>query len=234
MRIDSGPSAAFFRQLQSAVTEVVEQVLHELAPSDAFEPAPVLPSPVQETTPVTAAAASSDVAQRVVDNAFAEDDSINPFKRGDDGKVKGWDQLQRVFEKTTGWRPSDKQCQEVKPGSGLKPGGKSWCGIWACHIYQQAGVDCRWDLTKGRMVGDVTQTLAPRFSSPAQYKVERQAFEQSIRPGDVITLNGASNHHAIVTQVNPDGTVETMDGNKPQVGPGKQKLSNVTSFYRPN
>lgn len=211
------------------------------APStDAFEPAaPAVASPVTSpevagATAVTASSEASPVAGRVVDQAFAENDSINPLKRGDDGRVKGWQQLQTVFEKTTGWRPSDAECQTVKPGSGLKPGGKSWCGIWACHIYQQAGVDCRWDLTKGKMVGDVTQTLAPRFTSPGQYKAERQAFEQSIRPGDVITLNGATNHHAIVTQVNPDGTVETMDGNKPHVGPGRAKLADVTSFYRPN
>lgn len=214
----------------------MQKLLTAPAPAgDVFQPVPVsTPPAVESTTPVTASPGSGELGQRVVDQANAENDSINPMKRGDDGKVKGWQQLQTVFEKTTGWRPTDAQCQDVQPGRGLQPGGKSWCGIWACHIYQQAGVDCRWDLNKGRMVGDVTQTLAPRFSSPAQYKVERQAFEQSIKPGDVITLNGANNHHAIVTKVNGDGTVETMDGNKPHVGPGHQKLANVTSFYRPN
>jgi peptidoglycan hydrolase-like protein with peptidoglycan-binding domain len=197
-------------------------------------PMPPLTTQVAQTTPVTPAPSSGGVAGKVVDQALAENDTINPFKRGEDGKVKGWQQLQSVFEQTTGWKPSDAECQHVIPGSGLKPGGKSWCGIWATHIFQEAGVNVKWDLTKGKMVGDVTQTLAPRFTSPAQYKAERQAFEQSVKPGDVITVNGASNHHAIVTQVNPDGTVETMDGNKPQVGPGHQKLSDVTSFYRPN
>lgn len=216
------------------------------APVDQFQPAappsqpgsPSMPAlqtpPPIETTPVTAAPSSSGVAGRVVDQAHAENDSINPMKRGEDGKIKGWQKLQSVYEKTTGWKPTDAQCQEVTPGGGVKPGGSSWCGIWACHIYQEAGVNVKWDGTKGGMVGDVTHTSAPKFTSPATYKAERQAFEQTIKPGDCITLAGGQNHHAIVTQVNPDGTVETMDGNKPHVGPGKQKLSNVTGFYRPN
>ncbi len=208
------------------------------APTDQFQ-SPTPPSgpslqPASQTTPVTAAPSSSNVAGRVVDQAISENDSINPMKRGEDGKVKGWKELQTVFEQTTGWKPTDAQCQEVTPGSGLKPGGKSWCGIWAAHVYQEAGVNVKWDLTKGQMVGDVTHTGAPKFSSPAQYKAERSAFEQSIKPGDCITVNGNANHHAIVTKVNSDGTVETMDGNKPHVGPGHQKLSSVTGFYRPN
>lgn len=195
---------------------------------------PALQAPqTAPTAPVGPASTGSELGTRVVENAFAENDSINPMKRGDDGKPKGWKELQTIFAETTGWKPTDAQCQEIKPGSGLKPGGASWCGIWAAHIFQKSGANVKWDMTKGGMVGDVTHTLAPRFTSPASYKAERQAFEQSIRPGDCITLNGPQNHHAIVTKVNPDGTVETMDGNKPHVGPGKQKLSDVTSFYRP-
>lgn len=189
------------------------------------------PAAASEVAPTSQASA---VSQRVVDNAFAENDSINPMKRGDDGHVKGWQHLQDVYAKTTGWRPSDKDCQTVTPGGGVKPGGSSWCGIWACHVLQQSGCNVKWDMTKGGMVGDVSHVLAPRFTSPSTYKAERQAFEQSIRPGDVVTLNGAQNHHAIVTKVNPDGTIETMDGNKPHVGPGKAKLSDVTTYYRAN
>jgi peptidoglycan hydrolase-like protein with peptidoglycan-binding domain len=202
---------------------------------DGFSPGA---APASLSTPAATEVAptsqASAVSQRVVDNAFAENDSINPMKRGDDGHLKGWQHLQSVYEKTTGWRPSDKECQTITPGSGVKPGGSSWCGIWACHVLQQSGCNVKWDMTKGGMVGDVTHVLAPRFTSPSTYKAERQAFEQSIRPGDVVTLNGAQNHHAIVTRVNPDGTIETMDGNKPHVGPGKAKLSDVTTYYRAN
>lgn len=206
-------------------------------PADQFSTPPATPPGPALQTPATdaviPASQNSDLSNRVVENAFAENDSINPMKRGEDGKVKGWKELQTIFQETTGWKPTDAQCQDVQAGKGLQPGGKSWCGIWACHIFQKSGANVKWDGVKGGMVGDVTHTLAPRFTSPASYKAERQAFEQSIRPGDCITLNGANNHHAIVTKVNPDGTVETMDGNKPHVGPGHQKLSDVTSFYRP-
>lgn len=194
-------------------------------------PGPALQTP--QAAPVAPASTNSALANRVVENAFAENDSINPMKRGDDGKPKGWKELQTIFAETTGWRPTDAQSQEITPGGGMKPGGASWCGIWACHIFQKSGANVKWDMTKGGMVGDVQHQLAPRFTSPASYKAERQAFEQSIKPGDCVTLNGPQNHHAIVTKVNPDGTFETMDGNKPHVGPGKQKLADVTSYYRP-
>ncbi len=209
---------------------------------DAFSPpaAPALPSAASQPVDPTVAAqqvnntpAAGSLADRVTQQALSENDSINPMKRGDDGHYKGWQKLQQVFQETTGWKPSDAECQKIEPGKGVQPGGKSWCGIWACHVFQEAGVNVKWDLTKGEMVGDVTHQLAPKFSNPAQYKAERAAFEASIKPGDCITLPG-NNHHAIVTQVNSDGTVDTMDGNKPYVGPGHQKLSNVTSYYRPN
>lgn len=224
----------------SAAMQAVQPGPVEGRPTDQFQrptppsggPALQTPAPVDAATP--APSSNSELTGRVLENAFAENDSINPMKRGEDGKPKGWKELQTIFAETTGWKPTDAQSQEITPGGGMQPGGKSWCGIWACHIFQKSGVNVKWDGVKGGMVGDVTHTLAPRFTSPASYKAERQAFEQSIRPGDCITLNGANNHHAIVTKVNPDGTVETMDGNKPHVGPGHQKLSNVTSFYRPN
>jgi hypothetical protein len=132
----------------------MQKLLTAPAPAgDVFQQEPVATPAVETPTPFTASPGSGELGQRVVDQAHAENDSINPMKRGDDGKVKGWQQLQTVFEKTTGWRPTDAQCQDVQPGRGLQPGGKSWCGIWACHIYQQAGVDCRWDLNKGSRRG---------------------------------------------------------------------------------
>lgn len=189
---------------------------------------------VNETAATAAPSGAGSMSSRVVDNANAENDSINPMKVGDDGKPKGWKQLQQIFTETTGTTPSDAECQKIEPGKGIKPNGASWCGIWACHILQKSGCDVKWDGVKGGMVGDVTHTSAPRFKTPSSYKAERQAFEQSIRPGDVVTLAGPQNHHAIVTKVNDDGTFETMDGNKPHVGPGHQKLADVTGFYRPN
>ncbi len=171
--------------------------------------------------------APNDVAVRAVEYARAQDGSIDPRVRGPDGHYQGWDKLRDVFRETTGVAVSDKEVQQHN-----QPLGKSWCGIWAAHVLRQAGADVKWDLTKGKMTGDVTHTVAPLFKNPTSYKVERAAFEASIRPGDVITLSGKNNHHAVVTRVNDDGTVDTMDGNKPHVGPGHYKLKDVTSFYR--
>ncbi len=204
----------------------------ELPGSQSSSSTPALSTPPMAGAEAISGQRSTGVADRTVEIAKSEDDSINPSKRGEDGKVKGWQHLQDVFEKTTGWRPSDKECQTVNENGSVKPGGASWCGIWATHVLQEAGCDVKWK--DGQMVGDVSHVMAPKFSDPASYKAERQAFEQSIKPGDVITLAGPQNHHAIVTKVNDDGTVETMDGNKPHVGPGHQKLKDVTSYYRPN
>lgn len=170
---------------------------------------------------------SGSVADRTLSIAEQELGTVDPMKRGPDGNYQGWQHLQNIFEKTTGWRPTDK---EIKASS--QPQQKSWCGIFAAHVLQEAGANVRWDLTKGKMVGDVQHVLAPRYNGTT-YKAERAAFENSIRPGDVITLSGKNNHHAIVTKVNPDGTVDTIDGNKPGIGRGKQKLSDVTTYYRP-
>jgi hypothetical protein len=237
-QIQQLPGVKELQQLvEAAQAQATTASSYTEAPASA---GPVLAPPVEqpqvgEAVAVSQAQApSGSVAERVLERAYAEEDSIHPMKRGEDGHYKGWKQLQHVFEKTTGWRPTDAECTHLEPGKGAKPGGKSWCGIWACHILQEAGVDVKWDLTKGKMVGDVTHVPAPKFSGPAQYKAERSAFEQSVRPGDVITLKGSLNHHAIVTKVHPDGTVETMDGNKPHVGRGKAKLTDVTSYYRPN
>lgn len=184
-------------------------------------------APAAGVIPDVDTSAPNDVAARAVEYARSQDGSIDPRKRGADGHYHGWDKLRDVFTETTGVAVSDKEVQQHN-----QPLGKSWCGIWAAHVLRQAGADVKWDLTKGKMTGDVTHTVAPLFKNPTSYKVERAAFEQSIRPGDVITLSGKNNHHAVVTKVNADGTVDTMDGNKPHVGPGHYKLKDVTSFYR--
>ncbi|MBE2253498.1 MAG: hypothetical protein IAE78_28480 [Myxococcus sp.] len=205
-----------------------------LAPkSDGFDaslPKPSIPQPpmAEGVAMGTQAPASGSIAEKTLAIAQQELGSVDPRKAGADGKYQGWDKLQTIFEKTTGWRPSDKEVQ----GSS-QPGGKSWCGIFACHVLQEAGANVKWDLTKGKMVGDVQQVMAPSFKDHRTYKTERSAFEASIKPGDVITLNGKNNHHAIVSSVNPDGTVNTIDGNKPHIGEGHFKLADVTSYYRP-
>ncbi|MBL8923115.1 MAG: CHAP domain-containing protein [Myxococcaceae bacterium] len=191
---------------------------------------PTLPEPpaAQAVNVATQPPPAGSVAEKTLAIAQQELGAVDPRKTGADGRYHGWQKLQTIFEQATGWRPSDKDVQ-----ASSQPGGKSWCGIFACNVLQQAGANVKWDLTKGKMVGDVQHVLAPSFKDYRTYKTERQAFEASIKPGDVITLNGKTNHHAIVTSVNPDGTVNTIDGNKPHIGEGKFKLADVTSFYRP-
>ncbi|MBL8954476.1 MAG: peptidoglycan-binding protein [Myxococcaceae bacterium] len=205
-------------------------------PVDGFDPEVLPPMGDRELNPLgeplaidpTQPPPAGSIADRTVQVANSENDLVNPMKRGDDGNYKGWQHLQNVYEKTTGWRPTD---AEIKASS--NPRGSSWCGIWACHALQEAGCDVKWDMTKGGMVGNVDHVLGPKFTNPATYKAERQAFENSIKPGDVITLKGPQNHHAIVTKVNDDGTVECMDGNKPHIGPSTRKLEDVQTYYRP-
>lgn len=234
--VDTAPAAEALKQLVDVAAKVLESGFSDapVKQGPVLDPDGSLPAVTNAAATGASEAPAGSVADRTLKNANAENDSINPMKAGGDGHYKGWDKLQSIIEQTTGWKPTDAEVQHIEPGHGASPGGKSWCGIWACHILQESGVNVKWDLTKGEMVGDVTHVKAPRFTGPQQYKAERTAFEQSIRPGDVITVSGKLNHHAIVTKVNPDGTVETMDGNKPHVGPGKQKLSDVTSYYRPN
>ncbi len=237
-----GPATEAALQKLTGKTSIDPATLSQLkaqtpaAQSDGFDPTDSIDakgqtiSSQQQTVEVdnTRPPASGSVAERSIQIAQSENDLVNPMKRGDDGNYKGWQHLQTVFEKTTGWRPTD---AEIKASS--QPQGKSWCGIWACHVLQEAGVDVKWDLNKGGMVGNVDHVLQPRFQDYRTYKAERQAFENTIKPGDVITLKGANNHHAIVTKVNGDGTVECMDGNKPHIGPSHRKLEDVTSYYRP-
>ncbi|MCC7071644.1 MAG: hypothetical protein IT383_09990 [Deltaproteobacteria bacterium] len=210
-------------ELQGARTTTVDGAVE-----DGFDGSAVHhQAPASGVIPVVDSSAPHDIAARAVDYARSQDGSIDPRVRGPDGHYLGWEKLRDVFSDTTGVAVSDKEVQQHN-----QPLGKAWCGIWAAHVLRQAGADVKWDLSKGKMTGDVTHTVAPRFKNPASYKVERAAFEQSIRPGDVITLNGRNNHHAVVTKVNADGSVDTMDGNKPHVGRGHYQLKDVTSFYR--
>jgi hypothetical protein len=60
---------------------------------------------------------------------------------------------------------------------------KHWCGIFACCVLRQAGVDGRWTLFGGRMVGTGV-TLVPGC--------------KNIVPGDVAIIRRASHHFIVV------------------------------------
>ncbi len=217
---------------EAAQAKLATKLATPTSTTDGFD-APKTPATPEApaTVPVSTAGTpppSGSVAEKTLAIARQELGTVDPRQTGADGKYLGWQKLQNIFEKTTGWRPSDSEVQ-----ASSQPQKKSWCGIFAAHVLQEAGVDVKWDLTKGKMVGDVDHVLQPTFRDWRTYKAERQAFEATIKPGDVITLNGSLNHHAIVVSVNDDGTVNTIDGNKPHIGEGKFKLADVTSYYRP-
>jgi len=63
---------------------------------------------------------------------------------------------------------------------------------------------------------------AVRFRSSIQkvvswgksFKGSRQAFEASIRPGDMAVISHASHHYIVVSVDIASGTMETVDGNQ--------------------
>jgi|GEM_PF-1609140 len=174
---------------------------------------------VREAGHVRNNAPAGSVASKIVDNALADEGKVQPGGKD----YKGWQYLQETFEKTTGWTPPT---EEIRRDS--TPQGKNWCGIWATRMLQKSGVDAKWNLNNGRMEGNVDLVT----SYGKTYSGNRKAFAQSIQPGDVILLKGNLNHHAVVTNVNKDGTVTTMDGNHPGIGKGNHKLSDVYAYYR--
>ena len=85
-------------------------------------------------------------------------------------------------------------------GTGVAVGGqvKHWCGVFACYILRQSGVDVRWTLLGGKMKG-----------SQVSYHPGRQGMQ----PGDVAIIP-ASNHHFIITDVDyGSNALSSVDGN---------------------
>jgi hypothetical protein len=105
---------------------------------------------------------------------------------------------------------------------------KQWCGVFACSVLKEAGVDVRWTLNGGKMVGDGV-TLLPGSNN--------------IVPGDAAIINHAS-HHFIVSDIDYDtNTLESVDGNTTNqyIRSGRKKIQesgtdastrSVVAFYR--
>jgi hypothetical protein len=83
--------------------------------------------------------------------------------------------------------------------TGVYVGGsvKQWCGIFACSVLASVGLNVRWTLNGGKMLGSVM--FVPGFSG--------------MLPGDVAIIARAQ-HHFIITDVDYDsGTFHSVDGN---------------------
>jgi len=89
-----------------------------------------------------------------------------------------------------------------------------WCGMYALWVFQQAGLltDVKWEPGKGFLF------KLPTTDNP--------------KPGDLGYLD-KRNHHSIVKEVRPDGSVITIDGNSMwgRVAKNKRKLSDFRSFH---
>lgn len=75
---------------------------------------------------------------------------------------------------------------------------KHWCGIFCCAILRDAGVNARWTLKGGKIVGDGVKLTWGR---------------PGIQPGDVAMIN-KSNHHFLILGVDEKAKrYTTLEGN---------------------
>ena len=97
---------------------------------------------------------------------------------------------------------------------------KHWCGIFACCVWNEVGLDVRWDLKDGKIKGDV----------------KRFVGRDGLRPGDIAIVQKHA-HHFIVKEVNTsDGSLLAIEGNTDgqRIRRNSRKsISEVVAFYRP-
>ncbi len=207
----------------------------------AVQPPPATPvrpaAPVRPAPPATPAAPTApaapveplrspppdEIGQRVLAVAETYVGGVDYSRRDADGP-HGWRTLQTIFRETAQLSPSDAEMQRT-----WQPSGKAWCGIFATHVWRQAGVyDGHWSLVRGGPDGNIQRYNAwdRRFGG-------RAAFEAAIRPGDIVIFPELS-HHAIVVEVNGD-RVTTIDGNTHfgRIVRTSHSLRSVVAFLRP-
>jgi Putative peptidoglycan binding domain len=82
---------------------------------------------------------------------------------------------------------------------------KSWCGIFAVYCCRQAGMNLRWDLSRGGPVGPAGPLVPTQFSS---------SFAANIKPAD-IGMIATQQHHFLIESVasGPAPGLTTLDGN---------------------
>jgi hypothetical protein len=127
----------------------------------------------------------------------------------DPGEYRPYPSHLILFCKTAGCEqlPTEAEAQKgLTLDNGVYIGGKlkHWCGIFACSVLKESGVDVRWTLNGGRMMGS---------------GVTYQAGNKNMQPGDVAIVQKTSagnksdqHHHFIIISVNGN-VAETVDGN---------------------
>lgn len=126
----------------------------------------------------------------------------------DPGEYKPYPSHLIYFFKNAGCEqiPTEAEAQKAMGlGNGVPMGNKvkHWCGIFACSVLKDCGVDVRWTLNGGKMLG-------PGVTYRNGYK--------GMQPGDVAIVQKVSasggdvQHHFLIISVNGN-VAETVDGN---------------------
>lgn len=185
----------------------------------------------------------SAIRSKVIETAVAEATplpygKVSDFVRDGQGRRAGWERLKNYFDDgVRGWTEQHwKGRGKILTGNGWveitylqgvqvptyrvpqpnKDSGVSWCGIFAAWVIRKSGLDdTRWVVGAG-IVGK---------------QVRRVEGNEGFSVGDVITIKGIENHHAIVSGMpdiyEGDGTLETINGNS-----DFQSIK-IHSYYRP-
>ncbi|GAA3948317.1 hypothetical protein GCM10022406_32690 [Hymenobacter algoricola] len=189
-----------------AYMNLFEARVRQLFATLGAAPAPVgpAPGPGSGTVPVPAAT-TGETARReaIIHHArrMMAPPTIEAKLRDENGFRKGWRQLKAIFELAApayirpGWEEANlKRSVSVSNQAGIP----HWCGIFAVWATRAAGLNVgTWQIGTG-----ISRTPGFRQISPAQ-----------VKKGDVGYVNQPFQHHFLVREVHPDGTIDTIDGN---------------------
>lgn len=117
-----------------------------------------------------------------------------------------------------GSNDTKKYWDQAAPGTTIAKG-TSWCGAFALWVLKQAGLALNWfwSFGKGGNYGFL-------------YKLP---ITHTPQPGDIAYVAQPYQHHAVVHTVNPDGTVNLINGNGTggKVSLSTTPKSHITAFY---
>jgi len=167
--------------------------------------------------------------------------SQHPDRRYKENGVEtrgGWQRLVNIFTNAvSGFSQANDPSFKKWGEHNEKPLGKEWCGIFDTHVMRRGGLDVKWNLSTGRMEGSSIRLLTTwgREDIKNIGPSERSAENLYIEPGDVITLQGATNHHCLVVGIDDSRrSFSTIEGNRAyqEIGSGVRKASELTTIYK--
>jgi len=133
----------------------------------------------------------------------------------------GWQHLGTIFLSVAWKKWPDTELKRT-----WRPGNKDWCGIFGTYCFQLTGVKAIWSLSTGQPGGSIQKVV----SWGKSFKGSQQAFEASIKPGDMAVISLASHHFILVLEDITSGTMETVEGRI--LKREDHKLSEVVAYYR--